>query len=96
MKIVIVCLSVLLISCSDDDKKLEEVEVGKVLNAKETPTSFNDSRRTRIETTGGVFMVRGVVSVIKGEAVRVDTYDSGRKYLCFESKKYCPRILGAN
>ena len=93
----ILCSTVLLVAgCSGefDSKKIDSIDAGKVLNAKEITTSFNDSQRTRIETTEGVFTVGGVVSVFKDKAATVDTYDNGNSYLCIEGKNSCPVLLG--
>ena len=92
-----ICSTVLLVAgCggAGDSKKISSIDAGKVLNAQEITTSFNDSQRTRIETTKGVFTVNGVVSVFKDKTATVDAYDNGNSYLCIESKSSCPAILG--
>lgn len=94
--LVIFLINLLVSGCGDhtDRKITDTIDVGVVLNAREVATSFNDSQRTRIETTGGVFVVSGVISVFKGKGATVVMYDDGKSYLCIADKKYCRVIRG--
>ncbi len=92
--LIVGCIFLLVAGCGADSKKTGEIKVGAVLNAEVVPTSFNERPKTRIETTGGTFMVPSIISVLKGKMAGVATYDDGRSYLCIEDRKRCPIILG--
>lgn len=94
-KIIFVGLIALLVAtgCSLGDAKLmQTLNAGSVTDADVVPTSFNESIKSTIKTDKGVFMVRGMPSVMKGEQGEVQVYDNGKRYLCFDSWSNCRRL----
>lgn len=75
-------------------EKIGEIDAGTVITIEEAVTSWNDLKRTRVETVNGIFHVRGVLSVMKGVEAKVERYQSGRSYLCLNDRKKCLRIIG--
>lgn len=73
--------------------RVDEVDAGTVMTLEETATSWNDRKRTRIETDKGVFNVRGVVSAMKGVIVTLVTYESGQRRLCLSDRDKCLRVV---
>ena len=95
MNKIILFLMVLLISGCEDSPKpelIETVDAGLVSDGDIVPTSFNESIKSIIKTNKGIFMVRGMPSVLIGESASIQKYDNGRDYLCIDSWKHC-RLL---
>ena len=70
---------------------ISKEDAGFLLNIKEIATSFNDSQRTRIETTKGIFHVTGIVSGLKNKSVYIK-HHTRRSYLCIEGNDSCYTI----
>ncbi len=70
-----------------------ESSVGKLVNVREVPTSWNDKKRTRIETDMGIFYVRGNISTMKGIDVSIEHHDSGKRYVCLSDRDICFRLI---
>jgi hypothetical protein len=83
-----------LLACGFNDWTDERVDVGVVVSVTETPTSWNDSHRSRIETTGGVYFVRGIVSASKGEGAYLRKKERGGTYICLSEHTQCRLLIG--
>lgn len=73
--------------------RVNESDAGMVLTLEETATSWNDRKRSRIETDQGIFNVSGVVSAMKGVKTTVVTYESGQRRLCLSDREKCLRVI---
>lgn len=72
---------------------VEKMGVGKVISANEIPSSWNDSRRTRIVTEKAVIIVSGVHSVIIGAQATIGVKEyNGMEYLCVDDNR-CWEII---
>ena len=74
--------------------RVNEIDAGAVMSLEETATSWNDRKRTRIETNKGVFNVYGVLSAMKGVTATVVIYESGQRRLCLSDRDKCLRVVG--
>jgi len=94
-KMLIVLFSVLLVAaCREKAKVINQIDAGKLISATEVATSWNDSHRTKIVTTKGVFYVNSVVSTMTNIDVWIDEYDTGNRFICITGKKKCRQIVG--
>ncbi|VAX10672.1 hypothetical protein MNBD_GAMMA25-2262 [hydrothermal vent metagenome] len=77
----------------DKGNKLSETDVGNVLDVTPAFDLFGELATVRVETDKAVVFVKGIVSVIKGEKVRVEAYDTGMRFLCLEHHESCTLII---
>ncbi len=94
MKKIFLFILILLISGCGKSKPVSytDIDSGVVITAKVIPTAFNDSSKMQIETTNGIYIIRGLISVTKGELAFVRNKDNGLNFLCLETKSYCIRM----
>jgi hypothetical protein len=79
---------------SDRGTLIDQIQVGTLLNIHEVSTAFNDYRRSRIETTQGIFFTKRLISARKGIQVSIKNYTSGKAYLCLSDRYKCREIIG--
>ena len=85
----------LIIKCRSETEQTSRQFVGLVISAQPVQTSFNESIKTIVHTTGGSFILRGTQSVIKNDSAFVCQYkNSHGSFLCTDSRDKCPTILG--
>ena len=94
-KLLAILLSALLVAaCGEKAKVINKIDAGKLVSATEVATSWNDTHRTKIVTTKGVFYVNSIISSMVDVDVWIDEYDTGSRYMCIEGNKRCNRIIG--
>jgi len=67
--LLVVCGSVLIYGCRDKSP-VTYMDVGTLVSIDVVPTSFNEHIKCRVETTKGVYIIRGIVSGEKGVLFR--------------------------
>ena len=90
LSVIIALLSA--IGCDEDDVIIKELDAGVFVKSEEITTSWNDSVRSKVTTSKGVFTVKGVISALNGEAATLRIYKSARRYLCLENAEKCKWI----
>jgi len=95
MKNIVIVLSLALAGCDTfNPQEISRENVGNIINITVVPTSFNESIKTSVETTKGVFTVRNPFSALRGTTVMLVKYSNGRYSLCVEGRRRCNRVLG--
>lgn len=94
VKMLAICLTALLVAgCDAENEMTDKVDAGLFISSTEIATSWNDSVRSTVKTTKGVFTVKGIVSAMNDEAVTLQIYSNGSRYLCTQLAATCKRIL---
>jgi len=81
----------LIFGCTN--KKINEREVGVLIDIKVIPTSFNEIDKTRVETTKGIFIVNYFISGIKGNRTYIQEHENGERYLFIDRTPKGKRLL---
>lgn len=69
--IVLVVILIIIMSSGCNKKSTTWESVGTFISCDVIPTSFNEAIKSRVETTEGVFIIKGVMSGRKGEIVYI-------------------------
>lgn len=96
MKVIIcVVLSIALMGCEPTNKKVDDIDVGVVVDVEFLPSDWDYDVST-IVTDKGEFKMYGAVSFIRGEKANVRFYENNDRYICLENDPICYKLLQRN
>ena len=86
---------VLFLACCDKQKPVEVAKkpVGKIVDARVVPTSFNEFGKTQIKTEFAFIVVYRYISVDFGAQAYIITCDNGRRYFTWDGTTLMYRVV---